>query len=798
MRATTAELRLVDATGQWRAGAGHLAAPTETWLQEVALQGVPVVTADAREARLTVPVRTGRDELVGALTVSAPAPRTFSAGDIGLLTTLADEVAARLTEERRATELAATVDRLELALDSADIGRFDLELATGRLLWDRRLMVLFGYDPATFVPHLDSFTSRVHPDDRDRVAAVVERAASTGGGFDVEYRVARPDGRLVWITARGRAATDARTGAQHMLGAAWESTRIREARDQVARVLETMTDAFFSLDREWRFTYVNSEAERVLLRPAHELVGHGIWEEFPAAVGTRFESAYRGAVESGRTVSFEEYYPEPLNAWFEVRAWPGPDGLSVYFQDVSARRRAEAEREAAVAAREQAVLEREQAVSEADAASARLTLLGEMTRALVSTLDVDEALDRLARLVVPRVADWAAVTLLDSESRLRHSVARHRDPDQAEAVERFARVHTRDLTEESRSVRVARGGEPVLIPHVDLEAVAAGTTNPEVVALLAEMGLASLVVVPLQGRQEVLGVLVLAGGPDREPFDERDLQMATEIGQRAGLVVDNARLYERQRQAAEVLQRSLLTRLPEPADLEIVARYLPSAQEAQVGGDWYDAFVQPNGATVLAIGDVMGHDMSAAAAMGQVRNILRGVGYDSDDSPAGLLRRVDAAIRGLAVDTLATAVVARLEDPVGLGNGGRVLRWSNAGHPPPLLFRADGTVSTLSEFGDLLLGLEPGSGREDHIARLEPGDTLLLYTDGLVERRDSPLEHGLARLRQAVAALAGKPLPLFCDELLARVLPAAREDDVALVAVRVRGPATSPAQTADG
>jgi serine phosphatase RsbU (regulator of sigma subunit) len=297
--------------------------------------------------------------------------------------------------------------------------------------------------------------------------------------------------------------------------------------------------------------------------------------------------------------------------------------------------------------------------------------------------------------------------------------------------------------------------------------------------------MASVLLVPLSSGARSLGVLCLAKGPETAPFSADDLATATDIGRRAGLALENARLYERQRTASEVLQRSLLTPLPEPDHLQIAARYLPAAQEAQVGGDWYDSFLQPDGATVLVIGDVVGHDMNAAAAMGQLRNLLRGISYDSSHNPAQLLTRVDCAIRGLQIDTLATAVVARIEQtPEQRTRLERTLRWSNAGHPPPFLLRATGIVTVLDTDDGLLLGLDPEIERHDHVVTLLPGDTIVLFTDGLVERRDSPIEEGLVRLEALLGSLVDLPLEDLCTELVSRLLPDNADDDVAIVAVR--------------
>ncbi|MGY1699984.1 SpoIIE family protein phosphatase [Geodermatophilus sp. SYSU D00766] len=245
-------------------------------------------------------------------------------------------------------------------------------------------------------------------------------------------------------------------------------------------------------------------------------------------------------------------------------------------------------------------------------------------------------------------------------------------------------------------------------------------------------------------------------------------------------------LYARSRsivRAAETLQRSLLSEPPSPAGLAVGVRYVPATREAQVGGDWYDAFGQPDGSTMLVIGDVVGHDVQAAACMAQLRGLLRGIAFDHGDSPARVLSRLDAAIEGLELGAIATVLVARLSPA---GDGGMRLRWSSAGHLPPLVTGPDGAARVLAaERPGLLLGVDPGAVRPDADVLLEPGSTLLLYTDGLVERRHEGFDDGVDRLGRALADLCDRPVEEVCDGVLDRLVPGGAEDDVALVAVRL-------------
>jgi sigma-B regulation protein RsbU (phosphoserine phosphatase) len=240
---------------------------------------------------------------------------------------------------------------------------------------------------------------------------------------------------------------------------------------------------------------------------------------------------------------------------------------------------------------------------------------------------------------------------------------------------------------------------------------------------------------------------------------------------------------------AEALQLSLLGKPPRVAGLESTARYLPASRHAQVGGDWYDAFALRDGRTMLVIGDVAGHDAPAAATMAQVRGMVRAIAQSTAGSPATVLSTLDEVLAELQFHTLVTVVVATL-DLRGACDGSAQLRWSNAGHPPPVLACADGSAKLLGRTPERVLGVGAGARRTDHELTLRPGDTLLLYTDGLVERRRAPLDDGFAWLLEEVQALGRPPLDQLCDELLAE-LGGRVDDDVALLAVRL--PQAQPA-----
>ena len=743
--------------------------------------GLPAVRAGAVRSYLGVPLVPEGGTPVGALCVHDPAPRAWDEADVELLSQLAASVVAELQLVALSGAYQQSVDRWELAIDAAGVGSFDWDLVSGQLLWDDRLLALFGYAADDFGRSIADFEARLHPDDVARVRRVLAAATEDCGSWEMEYRVALPDGRVRWVTARGRALRGRSGKAERMLGAAYDSTDVHDSQARTLRVLETMSAAFYSLDTDWRFTYVNAEAERLLGRDRDELLGGVLWELFPATVGSDFEVHYRDAVASGQTRTFEAYYPAPLDGWYELRAWPSPDGLSVYFLDVTGRRAAQRSLQAAVR---------------------RAHLVADVTTELSATLDAELAVARLAALLVPELADYCLVTLVDDQQGLRDVGWAHADPDLEQVTARYSSLRMGALEDSSFIAQAMRTGDAVLIEQDAAARIARVLEPGEARDLLHVLAPQSAAILPMQARGRIVGLLSLFRTQSGRPYDADELATARDVAARAALALDNARLFAQQRELAEQLQRSLLTPPPEPDHLEIVVRYVPAARAAQVGGDWYDAFVQPDGATMLVIGDVVGHDTAAAGAMGQVRGLLRGIAYTTEQGPADVLTRLDQAIEGLQVGTTATAVAARLEQAdEERENGLTGLRWSNAGHPPPMVLDADGSVRVLAGVeADLLLGLDPTSARTETRVMLGRDSTVLLYTDGLVERRGQSLDEGLDRLRAALTELRHLPLAELCDQLLSRLLPSAREDDVAMVAVRLhpqdapRPPEAGPAQ----
>lgn len=315
-----------------------------------------------------------------------------------------------------------------------------------------------------------------------------------------------------------------------------------------------------------------------------------------------------------------------------------------------------------------------------------------------------------------------------------------------------------------------------VVEQLDALAADAAHTRPD----------GDVVVFPVPGRRRVLGVLVVVvvgGLRGLEPQARTVLELTA---RRVGLVVDNARLYDREHRLAETLQRAMLPEQAEVDGLDVWTYYAPNSENAQVGGDWYDVLQVSSDVVGVVIGDVVGHDVEAAAAMGQLRSVVRSYMFDIT-TPGPVLERVDQLVAGMRVPRPAGLVLSTLTRTGDLWE----VQYSRAGHLPALLVR-DGVVTALDGSAGSLIGFG-GKPRTTDSAQLRPGDVLLYYTDGLIERRDRGLRDGLAALSSVAAGITALDAAGVGEELLSR-LADHPEDDVAVVVVRVPSAKDSSSQ----
>jgi GAF domain-containing protein/anti-sigma regulatory factor (Ser/Thr protein kinase) len=416
----------------------------------------------------------------------------------------------------------------------------------------------------------------------------------------------------------------------------------------------------------------------------------------------------------------------------------------------------------------------------AEKAGARLSLLSDASRVLASSLDIETTLGNVAALTVPPLADLCVIDMLEEDGTMRR-VAASGAPGLEKFAEETRKAFPANPPSDHPVLRVVRGDGPQHITNVDRATLDNLSRDEAWVLRVEKTQVVSAIMVPLLGRESILGVMSLvttAASGRFLPTD--DIPLAQELGRRAGIAIENARLYAQQRSVAESLQHALLPQdLPQIPGFEVTARYQPGGPGERVGGDWYDLFEIPSGELAIVMGDVVGHGIPAASLMAQLRNALRAYVWDGQQ-PADVLSRLNQLLYGLEREGMATCSVGIL-DPIK-----NTLRFANAGHPPFLRLSTGTEAEFVGEGLGPPLGAVPFATFKQQLLQLAENDTLIFYTDGLIEDRAASIDEGFDRIRTAAAA--GPPdenIDLLCDRILeAAIGDRVVEDDVALLVLR--------------
>ncbi|MGW4230570.1 SpoIIE family protein phosphatase [Streptomyces sp. NPDC004980] len=445
----------------------------------------------------------------------------------------------------------------------------------------------------------------------------------------------------------------------------------------------------------------------------------------------------------------------------------------------------------------------------------RLRFVGAATRRIARGIDLDEIVLGLCRASVPTFSDAILVYLRDplpvgDERPVSPFVLRLRRTDRLRLTDEESEIGP----EGERLLRLpVTDPQAGLLPAADLCEVLAGGALAEVLrgvrpvfgdSAAARAALPELlgagrtvptghraILAPLRGRRRVIGAAVFLRGTERPPFEANDLLVAAQLATHTALGIDKAVLYGREAYIADELQRTMLPdSLPQPTGVRLASRYLPAAETARVGGDWYDAIPLPGSRVALVVGDVMGHSMTSAAIMGQLRTTAQTLA-GLDLPPQEVLHHLDEQAQRLGSDRMATCLYA-VYDPVA-----HRITIANAGHPPPVLLHLGGRAEVLRVPPGAPIGV---GGVDFEAVELDApaGATLLLYTDGLVESRLRDVWTGIEQLRERLAATAqltgpdhSPPLEALCDDVLDMLGPGDRDDDIALLAARFDGIAPS-------
>jgi PAS domain S-box-containing protein len=419
-------------------------------------------------------------------------------------------------------------------------------------------------------------------------------------------------------------------------------------------------------------------------------------------------------------------------------------------------------------------LERAQLLEETTRQAERSAFLLDAARLVAGATSVVETVERLAQMAVPQLADVCLVDLI-TEHGARRAVARHGDPARQHLVDDLLEwaPPVRDLPYPARRALADRRTQ--WFRSVEDEWLTTAIRDERELRAVRRLELASIVSVPLIAEGRALGVLTLSSDRRRGRFTTADVEVAEQLATQVSLVMAKAQRYELEVRTSHTLQATLLPpHPPQIPGISVAVRYLAATRGVDIGGDFYDVAPLTGGSVAIAVGDVVGHDITAAATMGQLRSVYRSLLVESP-APSAVIDRLQASWPLLGLQRMATALFARLDLPSGR------LRVASAGHPPPLLLTG-GRAEFLDVVPSRLLGAPPAAAVE-WTGKLPPGATLVLFTDGLVESRASDIDAGLLRLRASALRRPITDPDELCDRLLADLAGTHRADDIALLAL---------------
>jgi PAS domain S-box-containing protein len=422
-------------------------------------------------------------------------------------------------------------------------------------------------------------------------------------------------------------------------------------------------------------------------------------------------------------------------------------------------------------------------VTEAKEAELRQRFLAEAGQLLASSLDYEQTLERVARMIVPGLADWCGIEMVDEQGESHQVAVAHVDPDKVQMAHDLRRRYPPDPEAPTGVPAILRGGPPELYSEIPQELIERAARDDDHLELIRALGMRSGMAVPMRIGAETLGVITLVSAESGRRFDEDDLAFVQDLALRAATAVQNSRLYTAQERVAHTLQASLLPEsLPPLPGWESGAAYQAGEREADVGGDFYD-ILTVEGGHLIVLGDVTGKGVEAAALTSLVRYSAR-MAARFDPRPERVLSLVNEVLREQPRLSLVTAVCAL----VATEDDRATITVASAGHPLPLRRRPGAAPEALGDHG-VLLGVAGDDDWRETVAEIVPGDTLLFYTDGVTETPGEGDRFGDARLRDAVARSGDTP-----EELLAEIDRALREfqagetlDDRAMLALRFVG-----------
>ncbi|MFJ9833248.1 SpoIIE family protein phosphatase [Streptomyces sp. NPDC101169] len=663
-------------------------------------------------------------------------------------------------------------------LDVLSVAAVALDTNGRIVFWTPQAEELFGY---TAEDVLGQYAAQllVRPEHLQAVVGLFSEVLQTGRGWAGAFPIRHKDGSSRLTEFRTMRLLDD-VGEVYALGIAADHTLLQRVETDLAlceRLINQSPIGLALLDPDLRYLLVNPALERIDGAPAEDHIGRRLRDMLPFLdVGT-VESCLRQVLATGLPLLDQYHVGLPPSDPEQEHAW----SLSFYrLEDPGGR-------VLGAAASVVDVTERHHAAAEADRARRRLALIAESSTRVGTSLEVEQTARELADITTPVLADVVAVDVLDSALACR----RVRRPDNGAELFRALALRAAHPTVALRAADppgdlasydgdrlvtlCVHTGRPVLVRHVGERDLPRIARNEEAVAYLARAGVHSYLAVPLIAHGEVLGALDLKRTRNPLPFDDDDVVLAGELAGRAAIAIDNARWFQSVRNTALTLQRSLLPdHSAHSTGLELASRYQPAQATSEVGGDWYDVIPLADDKTALVVGDVMGNGIDAAATMGRLRTATCAYA-DLDLAPDAVLQHLDRITCDLE-HYIVTCLYAVFDPRT------RRCTVANAGHMPPAVARPGRAPELL----DLPAGAPLGVGGvefETSTTELGPGDLLVLYTDGLVETRQHPIDDRLDVLLGFLDD-PGRPLEETCELLLHGLRHPEDHDDVALLVAR--------------
>jgi serine phosphatase RsbU (regulator of sigma subunit)/PAS domain-containing protein len=651
------------------------------------------------------------------------------------------------------------------------VGYWDADFRYQRV--NAELAAMNGLPPEA---HLGRRPSELLPELGPRVEAIFARVVESGmplRDIDMAGRTpASPDDRQ-WLASYFPVSDG---GVMALVVEAVRGARFVDA--ELRALYSALPVGVAFLSPELRYLRVNETLARLNGRPVEEHLGASLEDILGEAAGL-VRPALERVADARESLQFEADVPLPAEpgkvARLEAVYFPvvGPDdgllGVGGVVADVTRRH----------------ALEREQArlLEEAERGRKRIAFLADAGARMAASVEWEATLRAVVRSAVPDIADWTSLTILEADGTPRVAGVAHSDPERERlAMELVERYPTPE--DQNQSLVAMRTGETILLEDIGHEQLAAAAVDAEHLRLLESLDIRHAVITPLISPAGPLGALTFVLGESGRRIEPEDLTLIRSLATRAALHLQNARLYQERSHVAETLQASLRPRaLPATPGVDIAAAYRPAGDETGAGGDFYDVFTTGDGALTAIVGDVSGKGPEAAAITATARHTLHAISM-LDEAPGVNLRCLNAALRSDAVNRFCTAFYVGIRP----GRGGLELRYASAGHPPPLVVRADGRIEELEGGRGPLAGATADAGYPEGTDHLAPGEVLLLYTDGVTEISTNDMRRGEAELRATLESLRGISAAEVVAAIEERVvaLQAGRpRDDIALVALRV-------------